>query len=114
MITCTETPQLHLLAIFNFPCIAIAPLHRHIRVRIRIHQHIEGAITRIKLRQERDRRCDLPEDGLDLLLNFLLRLLWGVGRFAGFAAPDLQSLIERSKRGLYKGDSRGCSILLVR
>jgi hypothetical protein len=69
-----EAPELHFLAILNLLRIAVAPLERHLRVCICIHQYIEGAIP-IEHGQEGDRRCNLAEDRLDFRLDLLFRLL---------------------------------------
>jgi hypothetical protein len=74
MIARAETPQLHLLPVLDLLRIAIAPLHRHLAIGIRIHQHVERAVA-VQLRQERHRRRDLPEDRLDLGLDLDLGLL---------------------------------------
>jgi hypothetical protein len=76
MITRTKTPQLHLLPILNLLRIAVSPLHRHLAVRIRIHQYIEGTIT-LQLRQESNGCRDLSEDGLDLGLDFCFGFFYG-------------------------------------
>lgn len=76
MIIRTETPQLHFLPILNLLCIAITPLHWHLAISIRIHQHIERTIA-IQLREKRHARCNLPEDRLDLGLDFWLGFLGG-------------------------------------
>ena len=74
MITRTETPQLHLLAILDLLGVAVSPLHRHLAIGVRVHKHVERAVA-LQLRQERHRRRDLPEDGLDLGLDLGLGLL---------------------------------------
>jgi hypothetical protein len=81
MIARTKTPQLHLLPILNLLRIAVPPLHRHLAIRIRINQHVERAVA-LQLRQERHRRRDLSEDGLDLRLDLGFRLLSGRRRSA--------------------------------
>lgn len=40
-----EAPQLDLLTAYNFLRIAVSPLHRHLGIRIRIHQHVERAVA---------------------------------------------------------------------
>jgi hypothetical protein len=81
MVARTETPQLHLLAILDLLRIAISPLHRHFTIRIRIHQHIERAIS-IQLWQECDRGRYLAKNRLDLGLDFSFRFLyWRWDRF---------------------------------
>jgi hypothetical protein len=73
MITRAETPQLDLLPILNLLRITVAPLHRHIRVCIRIHQDVECAVA-IELWEEGYGCCDLTENGLNLFLDFFLGL----------------------------------------
>lgn len=75
MIARAETPQLHLLPIHYFLRVAISPFHWHFRVRIRVDQDIECAISGIKLRKERYGCCNLAKDGLDLKLDLLFCLL---------------------------------------
>lgn len=77
MIARAETPQLHLLPVFNLLRVAIAPLHRHLRVGVRVDQDVERAVARIELRKEGYGGGDLAENGLDLQLDVLLRLLRG-------------------------------------
>ena len=77
MIARAETPQLHLLPVFNLLGVAIAPLHRHLRVGVRVDQDVERAVARIELRKEGHGGGDLAENGLDLKLDVLLRLLGG-------------------------------------
>lgn len=74
MITRTKTPQLDLLPILNLLRITIPPLHRHLAIRIRIHQDVERAIA-LQLRQKRHRGRDLSKDGLNLCLDLRLCLL---------------------------------------
>lgn len=77
MVARAETPQLHLLPVFNLLRVAIAPLHRHFRVRVRVDQDVERAVARIELRKEGHGGGDLAENGLDFKLDVLLRLLRG-------------------------------------
>lgn len=69
MTTRTETPQLHLLPAHNLPRITIAPLQRHLRVCIRVYQHVECALPCVELREKGHGGGNLPEDGLDLGLD---------------------------------------------
>jgi hypothetical protein len=75
MITRSKTPQLNLLPILNLLRIAVAPLQRHVRVRIRVYENIECAVT-VELRKKGHRGGDLPEDCLDFFLNLFLGLFW--------------------------------------
>lgn len=68
-----KTPQLHLLAINDLLRIRVAPLQWHVGVCIGVYEHVESAVA-VQHRQEGNRRRDLAEDSLNLLLNFLLRL----------------------------------------
>lgn len=70
MITSAKTPQLDLLPILNFLCIAIAPFDRYFRICICIDEDIEGAITGVELRKKGHGGGDLTEDGLDFELYF--------------------------------------------
>ena len=70
-----EAPELHLLGILNLLRIAVTPFHRHLGVGVCVYEHVEGAVA-LELRQEGNRSRDLPEDGLYLVLNLLLRLFW--------------------------------------
>ena len=90
MIARAETPQLHLFPILNLLGVAISPLHRHFRVRVRVDQDVEGAIARIELREEGYGSCDLAEDGLDFELDLLFRLLRG--RFGGVAVLEVRKM----------------------
>ena len=100
MITRTKTPQLHFLPILNLLRIAVPPLHRHLAIRIGVHQNIKRAVT-LQLRQERHRRRDLPEDRLDLGLDLDLGLLgWG-RRAAGLG--DVVFLVDGALRGGFFG-----------
>lgn len=74
MIIRAETPQLHLLSILDLLGITVSPLDGDLRVRIRIHEHVERAIP-VEDRQEGHRRCDLPENSLNLLLDLFLCLI---------------------------------------
>lgn len=79
----TKPPQLHLLPLLNLPRIAIAPLHRHLTIRIRIDKNIKRTWP-IQLWQKSHRGGDLSEYRLDFFLDFrfgfflllLLLLLW--------------------------------------
>ena len=77
MIARAETPQLHLLPILNLLGVAVPPLHRHLRVRVRVDQDVERAIARVELGEEGHRGCDLAEDGLDFELDLLFGFLRG-------------------------------------
>jgi hypothetical protein len=92
MITRTKTPQLHPLPIFNLLGITVPPLHRHLTVRIRIHQHVKRAIA-FELWEECYRRSDLPENGLYLGLDFCL------GFFCGRSCVAVISLLEDLAQG---------------
>lgn len=49
----TKTPQLHLLAATcDLARVAVAPLHRHVRVSVRVDEHVERAPTAVELWQE--------------------------------------------------------------
>lgn len=82
MITRTETPQLDLLPVLDLPRVAVAPLQRHLRVRVGVDQHVEGAVA-VQHRQEGHGGRDLSEDGLDLVLDLLFGFFGG--REGGFA-----------------------------
>jgi len=77
MITRTKASKLHFLPILDLLCITISPLHRNIRVRICVNEHIEGTIT-VKLWEEGYRGGDLSEYRLDFVLDLLFSLfgLW--------------------------------------
>lgn len=81
----TEPPQLHPLPALDLLGVAVAPLHRHVRVRVGVDQHVEGAVAR-QLREERHRGGDLAEDGGDLGLDLLLGLFGVGGRCGGVRA----------------------------
>ena len=99
MIARAETPQLHLLPVLNLLRVAVPPFHRHLRVRVRVDQDVKGAVAGIELGQECHGRGDLAEDGLDLELDFLLRLLRG--RFGGVSALEVRGVAgERCGKGV--------------
>jgi len=75
MITRTKTPQLDLLPILDLLRIAVAPLQRHLGIRVRVDEDVERTVA-VQHRQERHGRGDLSEDGLDLVLDLLFRLFW--------------------------------------
>lgn len=81
----TEPPQLHPLPALNLLGVAVPPLHRHLRVRVGVDQHVEGAVAR-ELREESHRGRDLAEDGGDLGLDLLFRLFGVSGRCRGVRA----------------------------
>lgn len=74
VITGAEAPQLHLLPILDLLCITITPFDGDIRVGVGVDEDVEGAVA-IELGKEGDGGGNLSEDGLDLRLDFLLRLL---------------------------------------
>lgn len=76
MIARTETSQLHLFPVFDLFSVAITPFNGNIRVGVRIHKYIECAIT-VELWKKCHGGGDLTENGLDLGLDLLLRLIWG-------------------------------------
>lgn len=76
-----EAPQLHFLGVFDLFGVAVAPLERHLAVGVRVDQHVEGAVA-VEHWQEGDRRRDLPEQRLDLLLDLGLGFVGG-GRGGG-------------------------------
>lgn len=81
----TKPPQLHPFPALNLLGVAVPPLHRHLRVGVGVHQHVEGAVAG-QLREEGHRRGDLAEDGGDLGLDFLLGLFgFGFGSCRGCA-----------------------------
>ncbi len=45
MIARTEAPQLYLFPVFDLLSVAITPFNRNIRVGVRVHKHIERAVT---------------------------------------------------------------------
>lgn len=77
MVCRTKSPKLYVLAVRNLLGVRIAPFDRNVAIRISIHKHIECTVA-AQLRQERDRRGDLPKDGRNLRLDLRLRLV-GVG-----------------------------------
>lgn len=77
MIPRAKPPQPHLLPALDLAPIAIPPLHRHVRVRVGVDQHVEGRGRRVELREEGHRGGDLAEYRLDFALDF------GLGFFAG-------------------------------
>ena len=101
MITRTKTPQLHLLPILNLLRIAVPPLHGHLAIRIRIHQHVERAVA-LQLRQECHRRRDLPEYGLDLCLDLGFRLFGGRSR-RGAGLLDIVLFVDGALGGGFLG-----------
>lgn len=74
VVACAEAPELHLLAILDFFGVTVSPFHGNVRVGIGVHEYIEGAIA-VQHGQKCHRRSNLTEDGLDLSLNLLIRLL---------------------------------------
>lgn len=76
VVTRTETPQLHFLAVLDLLCITITPFHRYIGIRVCVHKNIESTIT-VQLGKERHRGGNLAKDGLNLILDLLLGLLRG-------------------------------------
>ena len=75
MIASAEASELHLLAILDFLCIAVAPFEWDIGVGISIDKNVECAVS-VEHWQKSHRGRDLPEDGLDLCLDFRLGLLF--------------------------------------
>ena len=63
-----EPAELDSFRIRDILGVAVAPLHRHVRIGVGVHQHVERAGS-IELRQERHGRGDLPEYRLDLSLD---------------------------------------------
>ena len=45
MIARAETPQLHLLPVFDLFSITVAPFNRDIGIGVGVHKHIESAVT---------------------------------------------------------------------
>lgn len=78
MTTRSPAPQHHLLTPINLPRLTISPLHRHLRIPIRIHKHIKRTAT-IQHRQKRHTRGNLPEQTLNLRLYFCFPLLLLLG-----------------------------------
>lgn len=93
MITRTKAPQLDLLPILNLLRIAIAPLQRHLTIRIGVHEHVERAVA-IQHRQEGHGCGDLSEDGLDLVLDLFFGF-FDRGGFLFFSGACLVSVICR-------------------
>lgn len=75
MVARAEASQLNFFAILDLFGVAVAPLERHVRVCIGVHQYVEGTVA-IKHWQESDRGSDLAENRLDLGLNLSLSLLF--------------------------------------
>lgn len=69
-----EAAELDAFRIRNLLGVAVAPLHRHVRIGVGVHEHVERA-GRIELRQECHGRGDLPEYRLDLSLDLRVRLI---------------------------------------
>ena len=101
MIARAKTPQLHLFPILNLLGVAVPPFHRHLRVRVRVDEDVEGAVAGIELGQKGHGGGDLAEDGLDLELDFLFRLLGG--RFRGVAVLEV-------REAWFRGGKRGACI----
>lgn len=72
----TETAQLNLFGVLDFLGVTVTPFHRHFRVGIGINEHVECAIS-VQHGEERNRRSDLAEYGLNLFLYFFFWLLSG-------------------------------------
>ncbi len=112
MVTRTETPQLDLLPVLDLLRIAIAPLQRHLRVRISVDEDVERTIA-VQHRQERHRRRDLPEDGLDLVLDLLLGLFGRRWDVAFSTRSTVSVRLETQKSGGGGVDRLRCRVLLV-
>ncbi len=69
MITRTKAPELHLLSILDFFRVAVAPFQGHVRVRVGVHENVEGAVA-VEHGEEGHACGDLPENGLDFGLDF--------------------------------------------
>ena len=100
MIARAKTPQLHLFPILNLLGVAVPPFHRHLRVRVRVDEDVEGAVAGIELGQKGHGGGDLAEDGLDLELDFLFRLLGG--RVRGVTVLEVRGVVEGG-RGRKRG-----------
>lgn len=78
MIPRTEPAQPHLLPALNLAPVAVPPLHGHVRVRVRVDQHVERR-RRVQLGQERHRGGDLSEYGLNFALDVGFGFVGGGG-----------------------------------
>lgn len=74
MIIRAEASQLHLFSVLDLLGVTVAPFNRHVGVRIGVYQDIECAVP-VQDRKKRNGGGDLAEDGLDLVLDFLLGFL---------------------------------------
>lgn len=74
MVIRAEASQLHLFSVFDLLGVTVAPFNRHVGVRIGVYKDVERAIP-VQDRKKRNRGGDLAEDGLDLVLDFLLGFL---------------------------------------
>lgn len=89
MIVRTKTPQHDLFGILDLLGIAVAPLERDLGVGVGVDEDVEGAVA-VEHGEEGDGAGDLAEEGLDLLVDVVVRLagvlrrvllllLWGFG-----------------------------------
>lgn len=79
-----EATELHLLTVHDVPGIGILPLLRDDGRLVGVHQQIEAAGF-VKEGEEGNRRGDLADDGLNLVVNFLDGLAHLFGRTAAGA-----------------------------
>ena len=79
-----EATELHLLTVHNVPGIGILPLLWHDGRLVRVHQQIEAAGF-VQEGEEGNRRGNLADDGLNLIVNFLDGLAHLLGRTAAGA-----------------------------
>lgn len=82
MVICTEAPELHLLGVFDLLGVAVAPFDRDFGVCVRIHEHVECAVS-VENGEEGNGRGDLSENGLDLVLDLLFGFLDRFGSRGG-------------------------------
>lgn len=73
-----EAPELDLLCVLNILGITVTPFHGYLGVSIGVDENVECAVA-VEDREECDRGSDLAENGLDLLLDFLVGFLNGLG-----------------------------------
>ena len=85
MNTGSEATELHLLTVHDVPGIGILPLLRYEGRLVGVHQQIEAAGL-VQEGKEGNRRGNLTDDGLNLVMNFLDGLAHLLGRTAGAAA----------------------------
>ena len=83
-----EAAELHLLTVHDVAGIGILPLLRHDGRCVGVHQEIEAAGF-VQEGEEGHRRRDLPDDGLNLVVNFLDGLAHLFARSAAAAAATL-------------------------